>query len=114
MSRFVSLSRRSDRWLVLQNNQELPKFPPLPFDFGSLCFLSLLIRLKFFLRLPFLIRSLISQSELAVRFAKLRIYFNRLLVIANGLLEITLREMQNSQLKISFVELGIDDHSFFE
>src|SRR5580692_7653467 len=110
----VFLTRQGGSWLVLQNNQELPEISTLAFDFGGFCLLGLLIRLKFFLRLRLLTRSLISETELAVSFAQLRIYLNRLLVIANGIFEVAACEAHNSQLKISLFEVGIEGHCFFE
>jgi len=86
----------------------------LPFEVGSLSFLGTLIRSKLLLRLSLLACSSISQTELAVGFAKVRVYSNGLLVTANGLVEIASREMQNSQLKVGLVELGIDSHGFRE
>ena len=86
----------------------------MPFEVGSLSFLGTLIRSKLLLRLSLLACSSISQTELAVGFAKVRVYSNGLLVTANGLVEIASREMQNSQLKVGLVELGIDSHGFRE
>jgi hypothetical protein len=60
---------RRIRRLVLQNNQQLPQFPPLPLGFGGVDFLDLLIDFKFLLRLRSFAGSLINQAQLAVRFA---------------------------------------------
>ena len=61
------------RWrtcgLVFQNYQELAKLPTLTLKFGGFDSFNLVVHLKFLLRLRCVARTLISQAQLAMRFA---------------------------------------------
>src|ERR1017187_6082328 len=55
--------RVSIRCLVLENKEELPEFPPLPLDRGSLGFVELLVLFEFDLRLCPVANPLVRQAR---------------------------------------------------
>jgi len=75
-----------NRWLVLQNEEELPKFSPLPLDCGGFRLLELFVLLDFALRLGILPNPLICQAEPIVSLAAKRVCRHRFLVSGQGFL----------------------------
>ena len=73
-------------WLVLQNEEKLPKFSPLLLDCGGFRLLELFVLLDFALRLAIFPNPLVGQAEPVVCLAAQRVCRDRLLISGEGFL----------------------------
>src|SRR5450631_2840217 len=107
-------ARISSRWLVFENKEKLPEFPPLPLDRGSLGFIELLVLFEFDLRPRPVANPLVRQAEPVVGLAAKRVCRDCFLVSGQGFLKTATDKIQIAELQMRHIELGIDRRRFLQ